>query len=78
MGNKREFNLNLRQQRFCELFVRNGANAVRAYIVAYGIDASNPHHYKSAKSSASRLLNRPYLKLYAKIIFNKDFIREWQ
>lgn len=73
MNTLKIFRLNLRQQRFCEIFVRNGANAVQAYLHAYGIDGSDPKKYQSAKAAASRLLNDQYVRLYARFIFRKDF-----
>lgn len=60
--------LNPKQLKFCELYassVEFFANGYRSYIEAYDIDTSAPGAYKSAMSSASRLLRSD--KICAKI-----------
>lgn len=58
---KVEGKLSIKQERFCKLYATDQeffGNGVQSYIEAYDVDMSKPNWYKSAQSSASRLLSK--------------------
>lgn len=60
MKKNKKTNLNPQQERFCQLYatdVEFFGNGVETYIEVYDIDKSKGNWYKSACSSASRLLS---------------------
>lgn len=51
--------LNVKQEKFCQLYVKNReffGNATRAYSEAYEIETTNPEDYKTANAAGARLL----------------------
>ena len=64
----KEEKLNPNQELFCKLYATEKeffGNGVESYVEAYNVDKSKPNWYKSACSSASRLLG--YVKVIARI-----------
>jgi len=56
-----EVGLNLKQEQFCQLFVKPEndffGNGVASYLEVYDIDKSKPNWYKTACAAASQLLS---------------------
>ncbi len=61
MVDKATMKLNLKQEKFCQLYTSQDremfGNGVESYIEAYEPDKSNENWYNGAKASASRLLS---------------------
>lgn len=60
MAEVKKEKLNLKQERFCELYAGNKeffGNGVESYQEVYSIDKSKPNWYEIASASASRLLS---------------------
>lgn len=60
--NGKKLKLNLRQEKFCELYCSQDSelfgNGVQAYIEAYEPDQTKPNWYKSVCAASSRLLSQ--------------------
>lgn len=75
------YDLNLRQLKFCELYVSKEffGNGVDSYMEAYDIDESKPGTYANARVGASRLLTNVKILKYVNDMldangFNDEFI----
>lgn len=80
MESKKE--LNLRQQKFCELFASEReffGNGTQSYIEAYNIDINKKGAYTGARASASELLTKANIlgyinELLESAVLNNEFV----
>ena len=61
---------NLKHEKFCLEYVASFGLRADSYCAAYGLDRDNPQHFKSAATSASRLLN--IVEVLARITYLTD------
>lgn len=66
----------LKQERFCQIYTSSDieffGNGVASYVVAYKVDTTKKNRYKTAVSSASRLLTS--VKIIARI---NELLQDW-
>ena len=71
----KEGKLNLEQEKFCKLYATDAeffGNGVATYVEVYKPDQKKPNWYKSACSSASRILSNVKVCQYINNLLEKD------